>query len=102
MSVKVKICGLNSRDAAEAALFVRIRRKYLPIKHDPNKRNYMDLAITPVTDEEEARELFQSSAAQAYLNQEHRLEKIRAGAGGHVKSHPTATPVSLPEVTPQG
>jgi Radical SAM superfamily len=85
-----------------AALFVRIRRKYLPIKHDPNKRNYMDLAITPVTDEEEARELFQSSAAQAYLNQEHRLEKIRAGAGGHVKSHPTAPPVSQPEVTSQG
>jgi radical SAM superfamily enzyme YgiQ (UPF0313 family) len=62
-----------------AALFTRIRLKYLPIKHDPRKRLYRDIAITPVDDEEESREMFQSTAAQAYLAQKHRLEKIREG-----------------------
>ncbi len=36
-----------------AAIYIRIRMRYLPIKRDPNRRNYIDLAITPVTDEEE-------------------------------------------------
>jgi len=61
------------------ALFARIRMRYLPIKHDTKKREYRDLAITPVDDHEEERELFQSGAAQAYLNQQHRLERIRDG-----------------------
>ena len=61
------------------SVYVRIRRRYLPIKHNPDRRNYIDHAITPVTEDEEARELFQTGAAQAYLNQEHRLEKLRHG-----------------------
>jgi hypothetical protein len=63
-----------------AALYLGLRRKYLRIKHDPMKFAYMDLALTPVSDEEEERELFNTDAAQAYLTQEHRLEKLRAGA----------------------
>lgn len=63
-----------------AALYLGLRRKYLRIKHDPKKFEYMDLALTPVTDEEEERELFNTESAQAYLTQEHRLEKLRAGA----------------------
>jgi hypothetical protein len=39
----------------------------------------MDLALTPVTDEEEERELFHTDAAQAYLSQEHHLDKFRHG-----------------------
>jgi len=35
--------------------------------------------MTPVTDEEETREMFQSDAAQAYLSQKHRLDKLRHG-----------------------
>jgi hypothetical protein len=40
----------------------------------------MDLALSPVEDDEtESRELFQSTAAQAYVRQEQRLDKIRHG-----------------------
>jgi hypothetical protein len=63
-----------------AALYLGLRRKYLRIKHNPKKFEYMDLALTPVTEEEEERELFNTESAQAYLTQEHRLEKLRAGA----------------------
>ncbi len=63
------------------ALYLRLRRKYLAIKRDPKKLEYMDLALTPVTDDEEdgARELFNTDAAKAYVAQEHRLDKFRSG-----------------------
>jgi hypothetical protein len=63
-----------------AAFYLRMRMVYLRIKHDPERRNYMDLALSPVDDDEtESRELFQSTAAQAYVRQEQRLDKIRHG-----------------------
>jgi hypothetical protein len=63
------------------SLYLGLRRKYLKIKHDPKKFAYMDLALTPVTDEEEDgdRELFNTDAAKAYVAQEHRLDKFRHG-----------------------
>ncbi len=62
------------------SLYVRARRIYLPIKHDPHKQNYSDLAMSPVADDEaETLELFQSEVARAYVRQEKRLEKIRHG-----------------------
>ncbi len=63
-----------------AGLFLSIRRRYLPIKHNPDKRAYRDLATTPVTEAEEERELFQSSAAQAFLGHQHKMEKTRERA----------------------
>ena len=63
-----------------ASLYIRLRRMYLAINRDPARFDYMDTALTPVTDEEEERGLFQSDAAQAYLTQQHRLERIRKGA----------------------
>jgi radical SAM superfamily enzyme YgiQ (UPF0313 family) len=62
-----------------SALYLGLRRKYLRIKHNPKKFEYMDLALTPVTEEEEERELFNTESAQAYLTQEHRLDKLRHG-----------------------
>lgn len=62
-----------------ASLYIRLRRMYLAIKRDPARFNYMDTALTPVTDEEEERGLFQSDSAKAYLDQQHRLERIRKG-----------------------
>jgi hypothetical protein len=63
-----------------AAMYVRLRRVYLRIKKDPKKFEYTDLALTPVADDEAAtHELFQSSGAKAYIDQEQRLEKIRQG-----------------------
>jgi Radical SAM superfamily len=61
------------------ALYLRLRRIYLGIKRDPLRSKYTDLAMTPVTDEEDAREIFQTDAAQAYLGQERRMEKARHG-----------------------
>jgi hypothetical protein len=59
---------------------MRLRRIYLGIKHNPHKAEYSDLALTPVgEDEMETRELFQTAAAQAYVDQERRLDKIRHG-----------------------
>ena len=62
-----------------ASLYIGLRRMYLAIRRDPKRFDYMDTALTPVTDEEEDRELFQSGAAQAYLTQQHRLERLRSG-----------------------
>jgi radical SAM superfamily enzyme YgiQ (UPF0313 family) len=62
------------------SLYLGMRRVYRRIKRDPQRQNYMDLALSPVEDDEtESRELFQSSAAQAYLRQEQRLDKLRHG-----------------------
>jgi Radical SAM superfamily len=63
-----------------AAFYLRMRSIYNRIKRDPERRNYTDLALSPVEDDEtDSRELFQSTAAQAYVRQEQRLDKIRHG-----------------------
>jgi radical SAM superfamily enzyme YgiQ (UPF0313 family) len=62
------------------SLYLRMRLIYLRIKKDPHRSDYMDLALSPVADDEtEQRELFQSDAAQAYLRQEKRLDRLRHG-----------------------
>ena len=61
-------------------LYLRLRRIYLSIKHDPQRFQYADLAMAAVAgDETETRELFRTAAAQTYLTQERRLEKMRQG-----------------------
>jgi len=67
-------------------LYLRLRRIYLSIKHDPQRFQYTDFAMTSVTDDEtETRELFRTAAAQTYLTRERRLDKARQGAfaNGH-------------------
>jgi hypothetical protein len=60
------------------SLYMRLRRIYLDIKRDSRNTEYTDLAITPVTDDEtETHELFQTRAAQAYVDQQRRLQDIR-------------------------
>jgi hypothetical protein len=67
-----------------AKLYLGLRRIYLRIKHDPQRAQYMDLALTPVTDDEvETHELFASQAAQAYVGQERHLDKFRRSGGSH-------------------
>ena len=62
------------------ALYTHLRLIYRKVKHDPKKLEYMDLALEPVTDDEtETRELFQSEAAQGFLDKVHRNEKARRG-----------------------
>ena len=63
-----------------AWLYLRLRKIYLGIKHDPNRYEYTDLAITPVTDDEiETHEIFHTAAGHQYVEQEKRLEKIKLG-----------------------
>ncbi len=62
------------------SLYSRLYLIYREIKRDPSRHEYMDLALTPVADDEvETREMFQSDVAQAYLVQVRRLEKTRHG-----------------------
>ena len=57
-------------------------RRYKAIKRDPANRTYMDEALTPVADDENERlEIFQTGEAKAYVAQERRLAKVRAGRG---------------------
>jgi hypothetical protein len=75
------IAELARKTVGWASLYVRLRLLYLRIKHDPKRYEYTDLAITPVTDDEvETHEMFQNATAQAYVDQERRLQKIRQGA----------------------
>ena len=60
-------------------LYLRLRLIYRRVKHDPLKLEYMDQALEPVSDHEEDRELFQSEAAQHYLEKVHRNQKISRG-----------------------
>jgi radical SAM superfamily enzyme YgiQ (UPF0313 family) len=62
-----------------AKLYIRMRLIYLRVRKDPQKLEYMDTALEPVTDHEEDREMFQSAAAQGYLEKVHRL--ANAGRG---------------------
>jgi radical SAM superfamily enzyme YgiQ (UPF0313 family) len=61
------------------SLYIRMRLIYKRVKRDPKRFEYMDLALEPVTDHEEDREMFQSDAAKSYLDTVHRNEKITRG-----------------------
>jgi radical SAM superfamily enzyme YgiQ (UPF0313 family) len=62
------------------SLFTLLHLAYRKIKTDPRRSEYMDLSLTPVTDDEmETRELFQTEVAQAYVGRLRRLERIRRG-----------------------
>jgi Radical SAM superfamily len=69
-----------------AALYLRLRRIYIRIKHDPKRFEYTDLALTPIVDDETTREIFQTDAARAYLGQQQRLEKARTSPAAAVHS----------------
>lgn len=60
-------------------LYFRFRMIYLRIKKDPAKFEYMDTALEPVTDHEEDRDMFQTAAAQSYLEKVHRNERLSRG-----------------------
>ena len=61
-------------------MFARMALIYRRVTRDPKRHDYIDTALTPVTDADlETDELFQSEAARAYLDQERRLQEIRAG-----------------------
>ena len=73
------------------ALYLRLRRIYLRIKHDPQRFKYTDLAMTPVTGEELELEMFQTDAARAYVGQQHRLADARHVAAAGALPMPVST-----------
>ena len=65
-----------------AWLYLRFGLKQLKVERDANKKTYTDHAMTPVTDHDEADfELFKTSDAVAWLDQEKRIERARRGVG---------------------
>lgn len=60
-------------------LYLRMRLIYKRVKRDPKRFEYMDLALEPVSDHEEDREIFQTESAQKFLETIHRNEKITRG-----------------------
>ena len=74
-----------------AALYLKLRRIYLRIKHDPRRYEYSDLAMTPVADDEAAtHELFGTDAARAFIEQRNRVKQAQEG-------HAAAVPVAAAE-----
>ncbi len=67
------------KQAKWASLYIRLRIIYKRVKRDPARFDYMDTALEPVTDHEEERKLFQSDAAQGYLDKVRRIERISRG-----------------------
>lgn len=64
-----------------AHLYLRLYRMYARLRKDPQRTEYTDLAITPVTDDEvETRELFQTPEAREYVVKIQRVGKLRRGA----------------------
>ena len=61
------------------SLYLHLRFIYLRVKKDPQRFEYMDTALEPVTDHEEDREMFQSDAAKLYLDKVHHIEKVQRG-----------------------
>lgn len=56
------------------SLYTRMRLIYRKVRKDPLRFEYSDLALEPVADMEEERELFQSDAAKSYLSKVERLK----------------------------
>jgi radical SAM superfamily enzyme YgiQ (UPF0313 family) len=72
---------LSAKQLKWAHLYLRLYRMYSKLKKDPRRGEYMDLAITPVTDDEiETREMFQTQEARNYVVKIQRVEKMRSGA----------------------
>jgi len=61
-----------------ASLYTRMRLIYRRVRKDPKRFEYMDLALEPVNEHEEERELFQSDAAKSYLSKVERLKSAAA------------------------
>ena len=62
-------------------LYSRLRRVYVRIKRDPRKLEYMDLALTPVADDDvEKLEMFHTPSAPAFVAQEQRHQHAREHA----------------------
>jgi hypothetical protein len=71
------------------SLYVGVRKLYVRIKKDPKRFDYTDIALTEPTDDDvDTLEMFNSSAAHAYVDQERRLGNARMTGTGTAPSKP--------------
>jgi len=74
------LAGLLRKQWRWVSLYAGLRRIYAKVRKDPAHRQYMDVALQPVGDDElETREMFQTNASQAWLVNFQRMEDIRKG-----------------------
>ena len=60
------------------ALYLRLSRLYAHLKKNPRRFKYMDLALTPVTEQDvEELEMFHTPSAAAFVAQEQRRQHAR-------------------------
>ena len=72
------------KQAKWVSLYASLYRIYQHIRRDPERTSYMDRALEPIMENEfESLELFQTTAAQAYVSQVQRVERIRRTAMSH-------------------
>ena len=57
-------------------LWGKLWGKYYEIKHNPKKLEYTDLALTPVFDHEEDREMFHTEEAEAFVAQQKKMREV--------------------------
>ena len=57
-------------------LWGKLWGKYYEIKHNPKKLEYTDLALTPVFDHEEDRDMFHTEEAEAYVAQQKKMRDV--------------------------
>jgi len=60
-------------------LYLRLRIIYKRAARDPKRFEYTDLALEPVSDHEEEREMCQTGAAKSYLEKVHRNQRLTRG-----------------------
>ena len=69
-----------SKLAWAATMLARLGPLALRLERDPNRGAYHDLALEPIGNEEEARDLLnQNAAARAAVARQHRLHEITHG-----------------------
>jgi hypothetical protein len=71
---------MASKLARWAMLYLKLRRIYLRIKHDPQRFDYTDIAMTPVADDDaQTHELFGTEAARAFIAERKRVKEAQQG-----------------------
>jgi hypothetical protein len=68
-----------AKQARWVGLWVRLWGKYYEIKHNPQRLEYRDLALTPPEPEDDG-ELFHTAGAEAFVVQQRRMKEIRERA----------------------
>jgi len=68
---------LVSKQAKWVWLWLRLWGLYDSIKRDPEKLEYRDLALTPVTDDEDEGKLLHTASAEVYVAQQKHLKQAR-------------------------